>query len=51
MRFARGLPNLFRHHARWQPSREGQNRAREARKNHLILISQILVSRQQVEKG
>ena len=52
MRLAReGLSNLFCHQARWQPSRERQNRAREARNNHLIKISQILVSRQAVEKG
>ena len=51
MRFARGLSNLFRHQAQWQPSRERQNRAREARNNQLILTSQILVSRQAVEKG
>ena len=42
---------MFCHQARWQPSRERQNRAREARNNHLILIRQIFVSRQAVEKG
>ena len=52
MRFAReGLSKLFCHRAQWQPSRECQNRAREARNNHLVLTSQILVSRQAVEKG
>ena len=51
MRFARGLSNLFCHQARSQPSRERQNRAREARNNHSILIRQIFVSRQAVEKG
>ena len=52
MRLAReGLSNLFCHQAHWQPSRECQNRSREARNNHLNLISQILVSRQAVEQG
>ena len=52
----KSLSTLICHQARWQPSPERKNRAREAHKmffarGQTILMSQILGSRQGVEKG